>query len=159
MNMDKDMRPADVSEVNEQPRVLSIEEVLQKLNELSEAAPEERDALWGNLMTTDEAMETKKEDIEKNFEATKSDFIRRADEMTEELIELVDQKGTSRAVILVAIEDNDKGDTDNAGVIGGNERQLLRMFKAMWHDEKIGPFMGTVAFLELGKVALNDGRK
>ena len=44
MNTDKDMRPADVSEVNEQPRVLSIEEVLQKLNELSEAAPEERDA-------------------------------------------------------------------------------------------------------------------
>ena len=79
--------------------------------------------------------------------------------MTEELIELVDQKGTSRAVILVAIEDNDKGDTDNAGVIGGNEEQLLRMFKAMWHDKNTGRFMRMAAFFEMGKAVLNDGRK
>ena len=104
-------------------------------------------------------MEAKKENVGAGSEAPKSDFIQRADEMAEELIELVDQKRTSRAVILVAIEDNDKGDIDDAGVIGGNERQLLRMFKAMWHDEKIGPFMGTVAFLEVGKVALHDGCK
>ena len=104
-------------------------------------------------------MEAKKETVEAGSEAPKSDFIRRADEMTEELIELVDQKGTSRAVLLVAIEDNDKGDTDDAGVIVGNERQLLRMFKAMWHNENIGRFMSTVAFLELGKVALSDGCK
>ena len=104
-------------------------------------------------------METKKEDIEKNSEETKSDFIRRADEMSDVLIDMVEQKGTSRAVLLVTIEDNDKGDTDSAGVIGGHERQLLRMFKAMWRHEKIGPFMKMVAFLEQAKVALSDGRK
>ena len=104
-------------------------------------------------------MEAKKETVEAASEATKSDFIRRADEMTEELIELVDQKGTSRAVLLVAIEDNDKGDTDDAGVIVGNEGQLLRMFKAMWHDKNTGRFMRMVAFLEMGKVVLDDGRK
>ena len=104
-------------------------------------------------------METKKENIEKNSEATKSDFIRRADEMTEELIELVNQKETPRAVILVAIEGNDKGDIDSAGVIGGGERLLQRMFKAMWHHEQIGPFMKMVAFLEQAKVALSDGCK
>ena len=104
-------------------------------------------------------METKKEDIEKNSEATKSDFIRRADEMTEELIELVNQKDTPRAVILVAIEDNDKGGIDSTGALGGDETQLLGLFRAMWHDKKIGRFMKMVAFYESVKAALNDGCK
>ena len=60
---------------------------------------------------------------------------------------------------MVAIEDDDKGDTDSAGVIGGNEEQLLRMFKAMWHDKNTGRFMRMAAFFEMGKVVLNDGRK
>lgn len=104
-------------------------------------------------------MEAKKETVEAASEATKSDFIRRADEMSDVLMDIADQKAASRAVVMVAIEDDDKGDTNSAGALGGNERQLLRMFKAMWHDEKIGPFMKMVALLEMGKVALDDGRK
>ena len=104
-------------------------------------------------------MEAKKETVEAASEATKSDFIQRADEMSDVLMDIADQKAASRAVVMVAIEDDDKGDTNSAGALGGNERQLLRMFKAMWHDEKIGPFMKMVALLEMGKVALNDGRK
>ena len=104
-------------------------------------------------------MEAKKETVEAGSEATKSDFIRRADEMSDVLIDMVEQKETSRAVVMVAIEDDDKDYSDNTGVLWGNERQLLRMFKAMWRHEKIGPFMKMVAVVELGKVALNDGRK
>lgn len=104
-------------------------------------------------------MEAKKETVEAASEATKSDFIRRADEMSDVLMDMADQKAASRAVVMVAIEDDDKGDTNSAGALGGNERQLLRMFKAMWHDEKIGPFMKMVALLEMGKVALDDGHK
>lgn len=104
-------------------------------------------------------MEAKKETVEVGSEAPKSDFIRRADEMSDVLMDMADQKAASRAVVMVAIEDDDKGDTNSAGALGGNERQLLRMFKAMWHDEKIGPFMKMVALLEMGKVALDDGRK
>ena len=104
-------------------------------------------------------MEAKKETVEAGSEAPKSDFIQRVVEMSDVLLDMADQKAASRAVVMVAIEDDDKGDTDSAGVIGGNEEQLLRMFKAMWHDEKVGPFMKMAAFLELGKVALNDGRK
>ena len=104
-------------------------------------------------------MEAKKETVEAGSEAPKSDFIRRADEMSDVLIDMADQKAASRAVVMVAIEDDDKGDTDSTGALGGNERQLLRMFKAMWHDEKIGPFMKMAAFLEMGKAALNDGCK
>ena len=104
-------------------------------------------------------MEAKKETVEAGSEATKSDFIRRADEMSDVLMDMADQKAASRAVLIVAIEDDDKGDTNSAGVIGGNEEQLLRMFRAMWNDKEIGRFMKMVAFYELGKFALNDGCK
>ena len=104
-------------------------------------------------------MEAKKETVEAGSEAPKSDFIQRADEMSDVLMDMADQKAAFRAVVMVAIEDDDKGDTDSTGVIGGNEEQLLRMFKAMWHDKNTGRFMKMVAFYELGKVALNDGCK
>ena len=104
-------------------------------------------------------MEAKKETVEAASEATKSDFIRRADEMSDVLIDMADQKAASRAVLIVAIEDDDKGDTNSAGVIGGYEKQLLRMFRAMWNDKEIGRFMKMVAFYESVKAALNDGRK
>ena len=104
-------------------------------------------------------MEAKKENVEAGSEATKSDFIQRADEMSDVLMDMAKQKAASRAVVMVAIEDDDKGDTDSTGVIGGNEEQLLRMFKAMWHDKNTGRFMRMAAFLEMGKVVLNDGRK
>ena len=104
-------------------------------------------------------MEAKKETVEVGSEAPKSDFIQRADEMSDVLIDMVEQKETSRAVLLVAIEDDDKDYSDNTGVLWGNEKQLMRMFKAMWRNEQIGPFMKMVAFLEQAKVALSDGCK
>ena len=104
-------------------------------------------------------MEAKKETVEAGSEATKSDFIQRADEMSDVLLDMAKQKAASRAVILVAIENDDKGDTDSTGALGGNETQLLGLFRAMWHDKKIGRFMKMVAFYELGKVSLDDGHK
>ena len=104
-------------------------------------------------------MEAKKETVEAGSEAPKSDFIRRADEMSDVLMDMADQKAAYRAVVMVAIEDDDKGNTDSTGALGGNEKQLRRMFRAMWHDEKVGPFMKMAAFLEQGKVALDDGCK
>ena len=104
-------------------------------------------------------MDAKKENVEAGSEAPKSDFIQRVVEMSDVLLDMADQKAASRAVVMVAIEDDDKGDTDSAGALGGNEKQLRRMFRAMWHDEKVGPFMKMAAFLEQGKVALDDGRK
>ena len=104
-------------------------------------------------------MEAKKETVEAASEATKSDFIQRADEMSDVLMDMADQKAASRAVVMVAIENDDKGDTDSTGALGGNEGQLLVLFRAMWNDKEIGRFMKMVAFYELGKVALNNGRK
>jgi|GEM_PF-1078837 hypothetical protein len=104
-------------------------------------------------------MEAKKETVEAGSEAPKSDFIQRVVEMSDVLMDMADQKAASRAVLIVAIEDDDKGDTNSAGVIGGNEEQLLKMFKAMWHDKNTSRFMRMAAFIEMGKVVLNDGRK
>ena len=104
-------------------------------------------------------MEAKKETVEAGSEATKSDFIQRTDEMSDVLLDMAKQKAASRAVILVAIENDDKGDTDSTGALGGNETQLLGLFRAMWHDKKSGRVMKMVAFYELGKVALDDGHK
>lgn len=104
-------------------------------------------------------MEAKKETVEVGSEAPKSDFIQRADEMSDVLMDMADQKAASRAVVMVAIENDDKGDTDSTGALGGNETQLLVLFRAMWNDKEIGRFMKMVAFYELGKVALNNGRK
>ena len=104
-------------------------------------------------------MEAKKETVEAGSEAPKSDFIQRVVEMSDILVDMVGQKAASRAVVMVAIADDDKGDTDSAGALGGTETQLLSLFRAMWHNEKMGPFMRAVASYELGKAALNDGRK
>ena len=104
-------------------------------------------------------MEAKKENVEAGSEAPKSDFIQRAAEMSDVLMDMAGQKAAYRAVVMVAIEDDDKGNTDSTGALGGNEKQLRRMFRAMWHNEKTGQFMRAVASYELGKVALNDGRK
>ena len=104
-------------------------------------------------------MEAKKETVEAGSEAPKSDFIRRADEMSDVLMDMADQKAAYRAVVMVAIEDDDKGNTDSTGALGGNEKQLRRMFRAMWHDENTGRFMRMAAFFEMGKAVLNDVRK
>ena len=104
-------------------------------------------------------MEAKKENVEAGSEATKSDFIQRADEMSDVLLDMAKQKAASRAVVMVAIENDDKGDTDSTDTLGGNETQLLGLFRAMWNDKEIGRFMKMVAFYELGKVSLDDGHK
>ena len=104
-------------------------------------------------------MEAKKETVEVGSEAPKSDFIQRADEMSDVLMDMAKQKAASRAVVMLAIEADDKGDTDSTGALRGDETQLLGLFRAMWHDKKIGRFMKMVAFYESVKAALNDGRK
>ena len=46
-------------------------------------------------------MEAKKETVEAGSEAPKSDFIQRADEMSDVLMDMADQKAASRAVVML----------------------------------------------------------
>ena len=128
MNMDKDMRPVEASEVNEQPRVLSIEECLQKLKEISEAAPEDRDALWGNQMITDEE---EPEDVSVSEDL----FLKRVREMMDELEKMVEENEESRAMILVAVEGCDEGrDFPLLHVSSkGSKEMLVEAFKSIYY--------------------------
>ena len=147
MNTDKDMRPVEVSEVNKQPRVLSTEEVLQKLKEISEAAPEDRDALWGNLMTTDEE---EPEDVSVSEDL----FLKRAREMMDELEKMVEEKEESRAMILVAVEGRDEGrDFPLLHVSSkGSKGMMVEAFKSIYIDERLKRALDEVLYRELRKL-------
>ena len=147
MNTDKDMRPVEVSEVNKQPRVLSTEEVLQKLKEISEAAPEDRDALWGNLMTTDEE---EPEDVSVSEDL----FLKRVREMMDDLEKMVEEEEESRAMILVAVEGRDEGrDFPLLHVSSkGSKEMLVEAFKSIYIDERLKRALDEVLYRELKEI-------
>ena len=147
MNTDKDMRPVEASEVNKQPRVLSTEEVLQKLKEISEAAPEDRDALWGNLMTTDEE---EPEDVSVSEDL----FLKRVREMMDDLEKMVEEKEESRAMILVAVEGRDEGrDFPLLHVSSkGSKEMLVEAFKSIYIDERLKRALDEVLYRELKEI-------
>ena len=144
MNTDKDVRPAEVSEVNKQPRVLSTEEGRQKLKEISEAAPEDRDALGGNLMTTDEE---EPEDVSVSEDL----FLKRAREMMDELEKMVEEKEESRAMILVAVEgcDEDRDFPLLHVSSKGSKEMLVEAFKSIYIDERLKRALDEVLYREL----------
>lgn len=147
MNTDKDMRPVEASEVNKQPRVLSTEEVLQKLKEISEAAPEDRDALWGNLMTTDEE---EPEDVSVSEDL----FLKRVREMMDDLEKMVEEEEESRAMILVAVEGRDEGrDFPLLHVSSkGSKEMLVEAFKSIYIDERLKRALDEVLYRELKEI-------
>ncbi len=136
------MRPVEVSEGNEQPRVLSTEEGRQKLKEISEAAPEDRDALGGNLMTTDEE---EPEDVSVSEDL----FLKRAREMMDELEKMVEEE--SRAMIMVAVEGCDEGrDFPLLHVSSkGSKEMLVEAFKSIYIDERLKRALDEVLYREL----------
>ena len=144
MNTDKDVRQVEASEVNKQPRVLSTEEGRQKLKEISEAAPEVRDALWGNLMTTDEE---EPEDVSVSEDL----FLKRAREMMDELEKMVEEKEESRAMILVAVEgcDEDRDFPLLHVSSKGSKEMLVEAFKSIYIDERLKWAMEAVLYREL----------
>ena len=144
MNTDKDVRQVEVSEVDKQPCVLSTEEGRQKLKEISEAAPEDRDALWGNLMTTDEE---EPEDVSVSEDL----FLKRAREMMDELEKMVEEKEESRAMILVAVEgcDEDRDFPLLHVSSKGSKEMLVEAFKSIYIDERLKRALDEVLYREL----------
>ena len=147
MNTDKDVRQVEASEVNEQPRVLSTEECLQKLKEISEAAPEDRDALWGNQMITDEE---EPEDVSVSEDL----FLKRAREMMDELEKMVEENEESRAMILVAVEgcDEDRDFPLLHVSSKGSKEMLVEAFKSIYIDERLKRALDEVLYRELKEI-------
>ena len=144
MNTDMDTRWVVASEMNKQTRVLSTEEGRQKLKEISEAAPEVRDALGGNLMTTDEV---EPEDVSVSEDL----FLKRAREMMDELEKMVEEKEESRAMILVAVEgcDEDRDFPLLHVSSKGSKEMLVEAFKSIYIDERLKRALDEVLYREL----------
>ena len=134
--------------MNEQPRVLSTEEGRQKLKEISEAAPEDRDALWGNLMTTDEE---EPEDVSVSEDL----FLKRAREMMDELEKMVEEKDEVRATILVAIERSGEGEYFPVVCVsskGSNEMLVEACNFIIYSDKRLKWALEAVLYRELSVI-------
>ena len=102
MNMDKDMRPADVSEVN-------------------------------------------------------STLILRADEMGNELRQLVKEKAEDRAAVLVTMDLMDEAAEAEATLaVYGRGHMLIELCRLMWNDPRIGVALKVLLMSEIEKIRLSD---
>ena len=105
MNMDKDMRPADVSEVN-------------------------------------------------------STLILRADEMGNELRQLVKEKAEDRAAVLVTMDLMDEAAEAEATLaVYGRGHMLIELCRLMWNDPRIGVALKVLLMSEIEKIKLSDENK
>ena len=105
MNTDKDMRPADVSEVN-------------------------------------------------------STLILRADEMGNELQQLVAEKDKVRAAVLVTMDLMDGEEESEAMVmVCGQGYMLVELCRLMWNDPRIGVALKVLLMSEIEKIKLSDENK
>jgi len=102
MNTDKDMRPAEVSEVN-------------------------------------------------------SELILRADEMGEELRQLVMEKDKDRAAVLVTVDHSDGEEEAEATLmVCGRGYMLVELCRLMWNDPRIGVALKAFLMSEIEKIRLSD---
>ena len=102
MNTDKDMRPAEVSEVN-------------------------------------------------------SELILRADEMGEELRQLVMEKDEDRAAVLVTVDHSDGEEEAEATLmVCGRGYMLVELCRLMWNDPRIGVALKAFLMSEIEKIRLSD---
>ena len=103
MNTDKDMRPAEVSEVN-------------------------------------------------------SELILRADEMGEELRQLVMEKDEDRAAVLVTMDHSD-GEEEATLMVCGWGYMLVELCRLMWNDPRIGVALKVLLMSEIEKIKLSNESK
>ena len=105
MNTDKDMRPADVSEVS-------------------------------------------------------STLILRADEMGNELRQLVKEKAEDRAAVLVTMDLMDEAAEAEATLaVYGRGYMLVELCRLMWNDPRIGVALKVLLMSEIEKIKLSDENK
>mgnify|MGYP001644716240 FL=1 len=107
-------------------------------------ASEDRDALWGNLMTTDEE---EPEDVSVSEDL----FLKRVREMMDELEKMVEENEESRAMILVAVEgcDEDRDFPLLHVSSKGSKEMLVEAFKSIYIDERLKRALDEVLYREL----------
>ena len=90
----------------------------------------------------------------------KSALILRADEMGNELQQLVAEKDEDRAAVLITMDLLDGEQEAEATVmVRGRGYMLVELCRRMWNDPWIGPALRVLLMSELEKIRLSDGCK
>ena len=89
-----------------------------------------------------------------------SALILRADEMGNELQQLVAEKDKDRAAVLVTMDLMDGEEESEAMVmVSGQGYMLVELCRLMWNDPRIGPALRVLLMSEIEKIKLSDENK
>ena len=89
-----------------------------------------------------------------------SALILRADEMGNELRQLVTEKDEDRAAVLVTMDLLDGEEEAEATLaVYGRGYMLVELCRLMWNDPRIGPALRVLLMSEIEKIKLSDENK
>ena len=89
-----------------------------------------------------------------------SALILRADEMGNELRQLVTEKDEDRAAVLVTMDQLDgAAEAEATLAVYGRGYMLVELCRLMWNDTRIGPALRVLLMSEIEKIKLSDENK
>ena len=89
-----------------------------------------------------------------------SALILRADEMGNELRQLVTEKDEDRAAVLVTMDQLGEAEEEEATLaVYGRGYMLVELCRRMWNDPRIGPALRVLLMSEIEKIRLSDENK
>ena len=89
-----------------------------------------------------------------------SALILRADEMGNELRQLVTEKDEDRAAVLVTMDQPDGEEEAEATLaVYGRGYMLVELCRLMWNDTRIGPALRVLLMSEIEKIRQSDESK
>ena len=105
-------------------------------------------------------MNTDKDVRQVEASEVESALILRADEMGNELQQLVAEKDKDRAAVLVTMDLMDGEEESEAMVmVSGQGYMLVELCRRMWNDTRIGPALRVLLMSEIEKIRQSDENK
>ena len=105
-------------------------------------------------------MNTDKDVRQVEASEVESALILRADEMENELRQLVMKKDEDRAAVLVTMDQMDEAAEAEATLaVYGRGYMLVELCRLMWNDTRIGPALRVLLMSEIEKIKLSDENK
>ena len=105
-------------------------------------------------------MNTDKDVRQVEASEVESALILRADEMGNELQQLVAEKDKDRAAVLVTMDLMDGEEESEAMVmVCGQGNMLVELCRLMWNDPRIGVALRVLLMSEIEKIKLSDENK
>ena len=105
-------------------------------------------------------MNTDKDVRQVEASEVESALILRADEMGNELRQLVTEKDEDRAAVLVTMDQLDgAAEAEATLVVYGRGYMLVELCRLMWNDPRIGPALRVLLMSEIEKIRQSDESK